>query len=83
MHSAKMPESLANRFVRHLTEEGQVVLDHYSGTGTTPEACELTGRRWFAIERVWEYVRQSFRRFDIHNIDYWVNPAFLAAQNEF
>lgn len=83
VHSAKMPEALASRFVRHLTEEGQVVLDHYSGTGTTPEACELTSRRWYAIERVWEYVRQSFRRFDIHNIDYWVNPAFLAAQKEF
>lgn len=74
-HSAKMPFSVADFLVRFLTEPGQLVVDPFAGTLTTGEAAERNGRSWLCCELTWEYIRQSFVRFD----DVWVNPAFANA----
>lgn len=62
-HGASMPLKLARQLVRFLTEIGQLVVDPFSGSMTTPLACELEGRPWAATEIVFDYVRGGAERF--------------------
>jgi DNA modification methylase len=77
-HSAKMPYSLAEFLVRFLSREGDLIVDPFGGTFTTGEAAERNGRRWICTDTIWEYVRQSFIRFD--DRDTFINPVFLNAK---
>jgi adenine-specific DNA-methyltransferase len=45
------PEELVARVVSIATDPGDVVLDSYAGSGTTPAVAESLGRRWLACER--------------------------------
>jgi DNA modification methylase len=62
-HPARMPAGLASFFVRFLTRKGDLVLDPFAGSNTTGVVAELAGRRWIAIEREREYLKQSRVRF--------------------
>lgn len=63
-HPARMPISIAQFFVRFLTDEGNLVLDPFGGSNTTGSAAEGLGRRWLAIEPQIDYIRGSRGRFD-------------------
>lgn len=45
------PEELVARVIRIATDPGDVVLDCYAGSGTTPAVAHKLGRRWLACER--------------------------------
>ena len=45
------PEDAVARVVSIATDPGDVVLDSYAGSGTTPAVAESLGRRWLACER--------------------------------
>lgn len=45
------PEELAARAIGIATDPGDVVLDCYAGSGTTPAVAQKLGRRWLACER--------------------------------
>jgi adenine-specific DNA-methyltransferase len=45
------PEELAARVIEISTDPGDIVLDCYAGSGTTPAVAHKLGRRWLAIER--------------------------------
>lgn len=62
-HPARMPESIAEFFIRFLTDEMDVVLDPFAGSNTTGAVAERLGRRWLSIEQNLEYVRGSQGRF--------------------
>lgn len=62
-HPARFPRSLPEFFIKFLTDEGDLVLDIFGGSGTTGEAAELQGRRWKTIDLDPEYVRASLFRF--------------------
>ena len=49
-HSASFPVGLPAFFVCAYSDEGDVVLDPFMGSGTTLVACENEGRRGFGIE---------------------------------
>lgn len=53
-NEAPYPEKLAEFFVRSYCPPGGIVLDPYSGSGTTAAVAERWGRRWIGID-----VRQS------------------------
>ena len=62
-HPARMPEELADFFLRFLTEEGDLVLDPFSGSNTTGAVAEKLRRFWISIEPSDEYIRSSQSRF--------------------
>lgn len=63
VHDARMPEGLADFFVRFLTKEGDIVLDPFAGSGTTGASAERLGRRWVGIEMNPQFVAGARGRF--------------------
>jgi adenine-specific DNA-methyltransferase len=45
------PEELAARVVQIASDPGDLVLDCFAGSGTTPAVAHKLGRRWLAVER--------------------------------
>ncbi len=58
-HPAVFPEAIPSFFVRLLTREGDVVLDPFSGSGTTYRVAQRAGRKPIGIEIKPEYVKQE------------------------
>jgi site-specific DNA-methyltransferase (adenine-specific) len=61
-HPAEKPVDLIRHLVRLVTKPGAVVLDPFSGSGTTGVACLAEGRRFVGIERESEWVRVGIER---------------------
>ncbi|MEZ6150142.1 MAG: site-specific DNA-methyltransferase [Pirellulaceae bacterium] len=49
-YPTQKPESLLERVLRASSNPDDIVLDCFSGSGTTPVVCEKLGRRWIAID---------------------------------
>ncbi len=49
-NEAPFPESLAEFFIRSFCPKGGIVLDPFSGSGTTCAVAEKTGRKWIGID---------------------------------
>ena len=62
-HPARMPRAIADFFVRFCTDEGDLVLDPFSGSNTTGAVAESLGRRWLSIEANETYARVGASRF--------------------
>lgn len=63
IHPARFPAALPEFFIKLLTDEGDVVLDPFSGSNTTGAVAEKLQRRWIAIENVEAYLEASKFRF--------------------
>ena len=61
-HSAAFPESLPEWFIRLFTVPGDMVLDPFTGSGTTGAVCRRLNRRFIGIEIVPEYVAVARER---------------------
>lgn len=62
-HPARMPTSIAEFFIRFLTNENDLILDPFSGSNTTGEVSESLGRKWISIEAEAHYIGSSKNRF--------------------
>ena len=49
-HPTVKPLDIIRNLVVNSSQEGDVVLDPYMGSGTTAAACALTGRRYLGFE---------------------------------
>lgn len=58
-HPARMPEPLAEFFVKFLTDERDLVMDPFAGSNTTGAVSERLGRRWVSIEADESYAMSS------------------------
>lgn len=56
-HEAKFPQELAERVIRLYSDEGDVILDPFMGSGTTALAALSTERSFIGIEKEPKYVR--------------------------
>lgn len=62
-HPARFPRNLPEFFIKFLTDEGDMVVDIFGGSGTSGEAAESLNRKWITIELDPQYVRSSVFRF--------------------
>jgi site-specific DNA-methyltransferase (adenine-specific)/site-specific DNA-methyltransferase (cytosine-N4-specific) len=49
-HPARFPVGLPSFFIKLLTQEGQLVVDPFAGTGTTAVAAENLQRQWLCVD---------------------------------
>ena len=56
-HSAAFPEELPEWFIKLFTKEGDMVLDHFAGSGTTLFVAERMGRSAIGIEIMEDYYK--------------------------
>lgn len=63
-HPAQMPVEIADRLVRLYTPADGLVLDPFTGSGTTGIACAMNGRRFIGIELDPEHFDTACRRIE-------------------
>lgn len=63
-HPARMPEKLAQFFVEFLTDEGDLVLDPFSGSNTTGVVADRLRRKWVSVEALPVYAAAGVANFD-------------------
>jgi len=63
-HATQKPESLLHRVLVASTDPGDVVLDPFSGSGTTAAVAKKLGRRFIGIEREKKYIKLANKRLD-------------------
>lgn len=61
-HPTQKPLRLLYRIILASTNEGETVLDPFSGSGTTGIAANLLGRKYIGIEKEADFVQLSLRR---------------------
>lgn len=49
-YPTQKPEKLLERIIKFATKKGDIVLDFFVGSGTTPTVAEKLGRRWIAVD---------------------------------
>ena len=62
LHNGKKPEKLIKRLLDTCTKPTDIVLDAYSGSGTTAAACLKMNRRFIAIEQLDSHFEKSIER---------------------
>jgi len=55
-HPTEKPIKLIEKFIKTGSNEGEIILDPFIGSGTTAIACLKTGRKFIGIEKEPEYV---------------------------
>lgn len=63
-HPARFPEKLAEFFILAGTNEGDIVLDPFSGSGTTCLVAKLHHRRWIGIDANNDYCELATLRIE-------------------
>jgi site-specific DNA-methyltransferase (adenine-specific) len=63
-HGCQMPEQLLGRIIRACSNEGELVLDPFGGSGTTLAVAKKLNRRWLGFELSEQYYRQIQARLE-------------------
>lgn len=63
-HGCQMPEQLLARIIRVSSNEGDLVLDPFGGSGTTYAVAKKLGRRWLGFELSPQYVCRIRERLE-------------------
>jgi DNA modification methylase len=61
-HVAVFPEKLIEYFIKGSTNEGDVVLDPFMGSGTTGVVCHKLNRQWVGFEISKDYIIEAESR---------------------
>ena len=64
-HPAQFPSELAIDQIKSWSNEDDIVLDPFLGSGTTALACKKLGRRFIGIEKDAEYCKIAQRRIEL------------------
>lgn len=68
-HPARFPIKLAEFFIKAGSNEGDVVLDPFSGSGTTCVAADGLRRHWIGIDANMDYCQLSLNRIKAERKD--------------
>lgn len=63
-HPCQLPIHLLERIILMSSDEGDIILDPFSGTGTTAIAAKRLGRNYIGLEKDSEYVRTSRNKLE-------------------
>lgn len=63
-HPAMFPEQLAEDHILSWTNEGDVILDCFMGSGTTAKMATVNNRKWIGFETAREYIEIANMRLD-------------------
>lgn len=63
-HPCQLPEALLERIIKVSSNEGDLVFDPFSGSGTTAAAASQLGRDWLACEMSEEYKKKALARIN-------------------
>ena len=63
-HPTQKPVDLLSRIIKASTNEGDVVLDPFLGSGTTAVSCVLNNRKYIGIEKEKEYFELAKKRVE-------------------
>jgi len=72
IHEAQKPLDLIEYLIKLTTQEGQIVLDPFMGSGTTAVASKTLNRQFIGFEANTEYHAKSLKRIkevDAYNIE--------------
>ena len=64
MHACEKPVDILERIIRTSSNEGDVVLDCFAGSGSTGEACLRTNRNFIGIEKDDKYFDIAYNRIN-------------------
>lgn len=65
IHPTEKPIQLLQKLIQIHTKENDIVLDCFSGSGSTGEACIVQKRNYILIEKLKEYYDLSCKRIDV------------------
>ena len=68
-HPAMFPEKLAEDNIISWSNEGDIVLDCFGGSGTVAKMADKLNRKWILVERNLEYCEIAKERLDAHGIE--------------
>jgi len=63
-HVTPKPVEIIKNIIKHSSNEGDIILDCFMGSGTTAVACKELGRNFIGIEKEQEYIDLSNKRLD-------------------
>jgi len=63
LHPARMPNFIAEYFIKFLTDENDIILDPFAGSNTTGSVSEQLNRKWVSIEIDNNYIEGSKLKF--------------------
>ena len=75
-HPTQKPEELVRKLVLASSRPGEVVLDPFSGSGTTAVVAQQLHRRWLACDmnaQYNEWAISRLRNVGDHTVDYWID----------
>ena len=64
-HPTQKPIALMRKFISYWSNEQDIVIDPFAGSGTTLVACEKLNRRWIGIEINEEYCKKAKERIEL------------------
>lgn len=70
LHPTQKPLKLFECILQDYTNEGDLILDCFSGSGTTAVACHNLKRRFICIEKDFDYWKASVKRLEEHQRQY-------------
>jgi site-specific DNA-methyltransferase (adenine-specific) len=63
-HPTQKPEELLRKLILAATDEGQLVVDPFSGSGTTLVVADQLGRKWLGCDISPEYNSLAIQRLE-------------------
>lgn len=72
VHSAQKPLMVIERLIRLSSNENDIILDPFIGSGTTAIACKISNRRYIGFENNKEYFNISQERINSFNMSKFV-----------
>ena len=77
-HPAIMPEKLAEDQIKTWTNEGDIVIDPFAGSGTTAKMCLMNHRKFYGCEISEEYCNISIQRLEQFETKLIENPLMMS-----